>query len=173
MAPPSPSAEVSGLVRALLTYPWDIFRTLDEHELSSLPSSQSLIPLQRLPILHVPSSHRYSPVLQTTKKYHYRVTFGRRQNAFWYIFWSDWNWNRKVFNYIVNFTCMISRQFRPIFFFYPKLDFNLLDNSLFIEFHVTLHANLLYFILDVDKSYDYFTQKAVTLNAYIYINTKY
>ena len=58
-------------------------------------------------------------------------------------------------------------------FFYPKLDFNLLDNSLFTEFHVTLHANLLYFILDVDKSNDYFTQKAVTLNGYIYIYTKY
>lgn len=75
----------------------------------------------------------------------------------------------KCFNYIVNFTYMISRWFRPISFFYPKLDFNLLDNSLFIEFHVTLHANLLYFILDVDKSYDYFTQKAVNFKC-IYLH---
>ena len=60
---PAPSSVVSGRVRALLTYPGDILRTALEQELSSLPSSQSLIPLQRDPILHLPSSQRHSPVL--------------------------------------------------------------------------------------------------------------
>lgn len=117
MAPPSPSAEVSGLVRALLTYPWDIFRTLEEHELSSLPSSQSLIPLQRLPILHVPSSHRYSPVLQTTKKTIIELHSVEARMRF--ATYSDLIEieTEKCFNYIVNFTYMISRWFRPIFFF--------------------------------------------------------